>query len=124
MCASARRMSIARSPGWLEAEEKHRALLKGYSNDIYTLIDQLHSALREGPLRACSKRCAGRAVQSSDAVVVIANGGVLRTASFGRARAHLLVRIRNVAHRRRCGSSPAPAMRRAILAQVSRSRPS
>ena len=33
--------------GWFEAEEQHRALLKGYSNDIYTLIDQLHSALRE-----------------------------------------------------------------------------
>jgi hypothetical protein len=33
--------------GWFDAEEKHRALLKGYSNDIYTLIDQLHSALRE-----------------------------------------------------------------------------
>ena len=33
--------------GWLDAEEKHHALLKGYSNDIYTLIDQLHSAVRE-----------------------------------------------------------------------------
>lgn len=33
--------------GWLDAEEQHRALLKNYSNDIYTLIDQLHSALRE-----------------------------------------------------------------------------
>lgn len=33
--------------GWLDAEEKHRALLKGYSKDIYTLIDQMHSALRE-----------------------------------------------------------------------------
>jgi hypothetical protein len=33
--------------GWLDAEEQHRALLKGYSNDIYTLIDQMHSALRE-----------------------------------------------------------------------------
>jgi hypothetical protein len=33
--------------GWLDAEEKHQALLKGYSNDIYTLIDQMHSALRE-----------------------------------------------------------------------------
>ena len=33
--------------GWLDAEEQHRALLKGYSNDIYALIDQMHSALRE-----------------------------------------------------------------------------
>ena len=33
--------------GWFDAEEKHHALLKGYSNDIYTLIDQMHSALRE-----------------------------------------------------------------------------
>ena len=33
--------------GWFDAEERHRALLKGYSNDIYTLIDQMHSALRE-----------------------------------------------------------------------------
>jgi hypothetical protein len=33
--------------GWFDAEEKHRALLKGYSNDIYALIDQMHSALRE-----------------------------------------------------------------------------
>jgi hypothetical protein len=33
--------------GWLDAEEKHQALLKGYSKDIYTLIDQMHSALRE-----------------------------------------------------------------------------
>jgi len=33
--------------GWLDAEEQHRALLKGYRSDIYTLIDQLHSALRE-----------------------------------------------------------------------------
>jgi hypothetical protein len=33
--------------GWFDAEEKHQALLKGYSNDIYALIDQMHSALRE-----------------------------------------------------------------------------
>lgn len=33
--------------GWLDAEEKFHALLKGYSSDIYVLIDRLHSALRE-----------------------------------------------------------------------------
>jgi hypothetical protein len=33
--------------GWFDAEEKHHALLKAYSNDIYALIDQMHSALRE-----------------------------------------------------------------------------
>ncbi len=33
--------------GWFDAEEQHRALLKGYSSDIYALIDQMHSALRE-----------------------------------------------------------------------------
>lgn len=33
--------------GWFDADERHHALLKGYSNDIYTLIDQMHSALRE-----------------------------------------------------------------------------
>jgi len=33
--------------GWLDAEEQHRKLLKGYSSDIYVLIDRLHSAVRE-----------------------------------------------------------------------------
>jgi hypothetical protein len=33
--------------GWFDADEKHRAVLKGYSSDIYALIDQMHSALRE-----------------------------------------------------------------------------
>jgi hypothetical protein len=33
--------------GWLDADERHHAVLKGYSNDIYALIDQMHSALRE-----------------------------------------------------------------------------
>lgn len=33
--------------GWFDADEKHHALLKGYSNDIYALIDQMHGALRE-----------------------------------------------------------------------------
>ena len=33
--------------GWFDADERHRAVLKGYSSDIYALIDQMHSALRE-----------------------------------------------------------------------------
>ena len=33
--------------GWFDADDKHVALLKGYSSDIYALIDQMHSALRE-----------------------------------------------------------------------------
>jgi hypothetical protein len=33
--------------GWFDADERHHAVLKGYSNDIYALIDQMHSALRE-----------------------------------------------------------------------------
>ena len=33
--------------GWFDAEEKHHKLLKGYSSDIYVLIDRLHGALRE-----------------------------------------------------------------------------
>src|SRR5262245_34377579 len=33
--------------GWFDADEKHIKLLKGYSSDIYVLIDRLHSALRE-----------------------------------------------------------------------------
>lgn len=33
--------------GWFDAEERFHAVLKGYSNDIYALIDQMHSALRE-----------------------------------------------------------------------------
>ena len=33
--------------GWFDSEERFRPLLKGYSADIYTLIDRLHSAARE-----------------------------------------------------------------------------
>jgi hypothetical protein len=33
--------------GWFDAEEKFHKLLKGYSSDIYVLIDRLHGALRE-----------------------------------------------------------------------------
>jgi hypothetical protein len=33
--------------GWFDSEERFRPLLKSYSSDIYTLIDRLHSALRE-----------------------------------------------------------------------------
>jgi hypothetical protein len=33
--------------GWFDSEERFQHLLKGYSSDIYTLIDRLHSALRE-----------------------------------------------------------------------------
>lgn len=33
--------------GWFDAEEQHVRVLKGYSNDIYVLIDRLHSAVRE-----------------------------------------------------------------------------
>lgn len=33
--------------GWFDADEKHHKVLKGYSSDIYVLIDRLHSALRE-----------------------------------------------------------------------------
>lgn len=33
--------------GWFDADERHHKVLKGYSSDIYTLIDRLHSALRE-----------------------------------------------------------------------------
>jgi hypothetical protein len=33
--------------GWFDAEEQHQRVLKGYSSDIYTLIERLHSAMRE-----------------------------------------------------------------------------
>jgi hypothetical protein len=33
--------------GWFDAEERFHAALKAHSNDIYALIDQMHSALRE-----------------------------------------------------------------------------
>jgi hypothetical protein len=33
--------------GWFDAEERFHAVLKSHSNDIYALIDQTHSALRE-----------------------------------------------------------------------------
>jgi hypothetical protein len=33
--------------GWFDAEERFHRVLKGYSSDIYALIDKLHSALRE-----------------------------------------------------------------------------
>ena len=33
--------------GWLDADARHQALLKSYSNDIHALIDQMHGALRE-----------------------------------------------------------------------------
>jgi hypothetical protein len=33
--------------GWFDAEPQFHKLLKGYSSDIYTLIDRLHGALRE-----------------------------------------------------------------------------
>jgi hypothetical protein len=34
--------------GWFDAEEQFHKVLKGYSSDIYLLIDRMHSALREG----------------------------------------------------------------------------
>jgi hypothetical protein len=41
--------------GWLDADERFHKVLKGHSSEIYGLIDQLHSALREasrfGPAR-------------------------------------------------------------------------
>ncbi len=33
--------------GWLDSEERFRSVLKGYSHEIYALIDRLHGALRE-----------------------------------------------------------------------------
>jgi hypothetical protein len=33
--------------GWFDAEEQHRRVLKGYSSDIYALIEKLHSAMRD-----------------------------------------------------------------------------
>lgn len=33
--------------GWFDSEERFKDVLKGYSSDIYALIDRLHSALRE-----------------------------------------------------------------------------
>jgi hypothetical protein len=33
--------------GWFDAEPQFHKVLKGYSSDIYTLIDRLHGALRE-----------------------------------------------------------------------------
>jgi hypothetical protein len=33
--------------GWFDSEERFHALLKSHSSEIYALIDQLHSALRE-----------------------------------------------------------------------------
>ncbi len=33
--------------GWFDSEERFHALLKSHSGEIYALIDQLHSALRE-----------------------------------------------------------------------------
>lgn len=33
--------------GWFDSEERFHQLLKGHSGEIYALIDQLHSALRE-----------------------------------------------------------------------------
>jgi hypothetical protein len=33
--------------GWFDSEERFHALLKSHSGEIYGLIDQLHSALRE-----------------------------------------------------------------------------
>jgi hypothetical protein len=41
--------------GWFDAEERFHRVLKGYSGDIYALIDRLHSALRE-VRRASAKR--------------------------------------------------------------------
>lgn len=33
--------------GWFDSEERFHAVLKSHSGEIYALIDQLHSALRE-----------------------------------------------------------------------------
>jgi hypothetical protein len=33
--------------GWLDSEERFHAVLKSHSGEIYAMIDQLHSALRE-----------------------------------------------------------------------------
>ena len=33
--------------GWFDADERFHVVLKGYSSDIYTLIERLHGALRE-----------------------------------------------------------------------------
>lgn len=33
--------------GWFDSEERFHRLLKGYSSEIYAMIDRLHSALRE-----------------------------------------------------------------------------
>ena len=33
--------------GWFDSEERHWPLLKGYSSDIYALIERLHDAMRE-----------------------------------------------------------------------------
>lgn len=33
--------------GWFDSEERFHAVLKSHSSEIYSMIDQLHSALRE-----------------------------------------------------------------------------
>jgi hypothetical protein len=33
--------------GWLDSDERFHLILKSHSNEIYALIDRLHSALRE-----------------------------------------------------------------------------
>jgi hypothetical protein len=33
--------------GWFDSEERFHAVLKSHSAEIYAMIDQLHSALRE-----------------------------------------------------------------------------
>jgi len=33
--------------GWFDSEEQHRRVLKGYSSDIYALIERLHTAMRD-----------------------------------------------------------------------------
>jgi hypothetical protein len=33
--------------GWFDSEERYHRVLKGYSSDIYTLIERLHGAMRE-----------------------------------------------------------------------------
>jgi hypothetical protein len=33
--------------GWLDSDERFRAVLKSHSGEIYALIDRLHGALRE-----------------------------------------------------------------------------
>lgn len=34
--------------GWLDSDQRFRAVLKSHSGEIYALIERLHSALREG----------------------------------------------------------------------------